>query len=380
VKSERKSPPGAQADAQPAPEKNWASPDAGSPSTDAALVAVFVTQLRRVFSAPNYRPPLLPTVALEVHELSLRSDVGVDQLVEVLEKDAVLAAQVLRVAGSVAYGGWGQDDISLKVAVVRLGLRSLASVVWEVAAGMRVFRSVSHAATMEQIRTHSTLCAHLCRLIASRIGLNTETAFLCGLLHDIGMAATLLTLSDRFKNEPSMTPVVLDEILRETHQEVSGMIAQLWKLPPEIQNVLAHHHSFPAGEAPSRLSAVVAMVEELSLDLGHGVQIGPGRCDRVSPENLARAREVLGFTDQQETELRETAKILAASVAKDFTLGEQKPLPSPATPTASSAAVATQPAAARPAAFHQARLSLWQRLRRSFRRKQHLAPKTPGSG
>jgi HD-like signal output (HDOD) protein len=168
VKSERKSPPGAQAGAQPAPEKDWASPDAASPSTDAALVAAFVTQLRRVFSAPNYRPPLLPTVALEIHELSLRSDVGVDQLVEVLEKDAVLAAQVLRVAGSVAYGGWGQDDISLKVAVVRLGLRSLASVVWEVAAGMRVFRSVSHAATMEQIRTHSTLCAHLCRLMASR--------------------------------------------------------------------------------------------------------------------------------------------------------------------------------------------------------------------
>jgi hypothetical protein len=102
------------------------------------------------------------------------------------------------------------------------------------------------------------------------------------------MAATLLTLSDRFKNEPSMTPVVLDEILRETHQEVSGMIAQLWKLPAEMQNVLAHHHSFPAGEAPSRLSAVVAMVEELSHDLGHGVEIGPGRCDRVAPENLAQ--------------------------------------------------------------------------------------------
>ncbi len=380
MKSERPTPTDPQAGAQPTPVETGASSDAASPSADVALVIAFITQLRRVFSAPGYRPPLLPTVALEVHELSLRSDVGADQLVEVLEKDAVLAAQVLRVAGSAAYGGWGQDNISLKVAVVRLGLRGLASVVWEVAAGMRVFRSVRFAAAMEQIRAHSTLSAHLCRLIASRKALTTETAFLCGLLHDIGMAATLLVLSDRPKDEPSINPAVLDEVLRQTHQEVSGMIAQLWKLPAEVQNVLANHHSFPAGEAPHPISAAVAVVEELSRELGHGVEIGAGRCDRVAPETLARAREVLGFTDEQEAELRETAKKLAASVTKDFTLGEQKPVPSAAPKTASTAPPAAPAAAAKSHASHQARLSLWRRLGRVFGGKRRLATKNPGSG
>jgi putative nucleotidyltransferase with HDIG domain len=369
VKSERNSPQDPQAGAQCAPQGSGALSDESSPSADVALVMAFITQLRRVFSAPGYRPPLLPTVALEVHELSLRSDVSADQLVEVLEKDAVLAAQVLRVAGSATYGGWGQDNISLKVAVVRLGLRGLASVVWEVAAGMRVFRSVRYVAVMEQIRAHSTLCAHLCRLIASRKALNTETAFLCGLLHDIGMAATLLVLSDRPKDEPSIDPGVLDEVLRQTHQEVSGMIAQLWKLPEDVQNVLANHHSFPAGEPPTPLSAAVAMVEELSHDLGHGVEIGAGRCDRVAPATLARAREVLGFTDVQDAELRETAQRLATSVADDFTLGEQKPIPPAATKTASTAAPAPPSAAAKPTAPHQARISFWRRLGRIFRRE-----------
>jgi putative nucleotidyltransferase with HDIG domain len=371
VTIERNSHPDPQAGVQPAPKEPGLQSEVTSPSADVALVIAFITQLRRVFSAPGYRPPLLPTVALEVHQLSLRSDVSADQLVEVLEKDAVLAAQVLRVAGSAAYGGWGQDNISLKVAVVRLGMRGLASVVWEVAAGMRVFRSVRYAAVMEQIRAHSTLCAHLCRLIASRKALNTETAFLCGLLHDIGMAATLLVLSDRPKDEPSINPGVLDEVLRQTHQEVSGMIAQLWKLPADVQNVLANHHSFPAGEPPTPLSAAVAMVEELSRDLGHGVEIGAGRCDRVAPETLARAREVLGFTDEQEAELRETAQKLAASVTKDFTLGEQKPAPAAASKTAPPAAAAVPPASAhaKPTAPHQARLSLWRRLGRAFRGK-----------
>jgi len=161
---------------------------------------------------------------------------------------------------------------------------------------------------------------------------------------------------------------VLDEVLRQTHQAVSGMIAQLWKLPADVQHVLANHHSFAAGEPPHPLCAAVAMVEELSRDLGHGVEIGAGRCDRVAPETLARAREVLGFTEEQEAELRETAQKLAASVTKDFTLGEQKPPPTAASNTAPPAPAAAPPdsAHAKPTAPHQARLSLWRRLGRIF--------------
>jgi len=364
VKSEWNSPPDPQACAQPAPYETEAQSEI-LPSADVALVIAFITQLRRVFSAPSYRPPLLPTVALEVHQLSLRSDVGADQLVQVLEKDAVLAGQVLRVAGSAAFGGWGQKDVSLKIAVVRLGMRNLASVVWEVAAGMRVFRSPRYAAAMEQIRSHSTLCAHLCRLIAARRSLSPETAFLCGLLHDIGMAATLLVLSDRPKDEPSIDPAVLDEVLRQTHQEVSGMIAQLWKLPADVQEVLANHHSFPAGQPPKPLCAVVAFAEDLSQKLGHGVEIGAGRCDRVSPETLARALEALGFTDAQEAELRETAEKLAASVIQDLS-SEQKPAAPAGSKTESTAAAPASAASPKSTAPHQARRSFWQRLRRVF--------------
>jgi HD-like signal output (HDOD) protein len=368
VKSELNSPPDPQAGPQPATQETGAASDAALPSADVALVIAFITQLRRVFSAPSYRPPLLPTVAMEVHQLSLRSDVGADQLVAVLEKDAVLAAQVLRVAGSAAFGGWGQKDVSLKIAVVRLGMRNLASVVWEVAAGMRVFRSVRYAAIMEQIRAHSTLCAHLCRLIASRRSLATETAFLCGLLHDIGMAATLLVLSDRPKEEPTISPAVLDEVLRQTHQEVSGMIAQLWKLPPDIQEVLSNHHSFPPGQPPKLLSAVVAFAESLSFELGRGIEIGAGRCDRVSPETLARARQALGFSDGQEAELRETAEKLAASVMEDLAPAEQKPAPPPASKAASPPVVAAPSvtAGAKSSVSHQAKRSLWHRLRLIF--------------
>lgn len=346
------------------PVLSSSAPAGSEPQVDRALVLAFVTQVRQVLASPSYRPPLLPTVALEVHKLSYRADVNADQLVAVLEQDAVLAAQVLRVAGSAAYGGWGDGEVSLKQAVVRLGMRNLAILVWEVATGMRIFRSARYSTFMEEMRKHSTACAHLCRLIATRKGVAADTAFLCGLLHDIGMAATLLVLAERAKDEPAIAPLVLDEILRETHQEVSGMIAHLWKLPPEIADVLAHHHSGQVKGQPNDLSAIVAICEEMSRDLGCGVNIGAGRCDHVEPDVIAAAFASLALGDdvwrELGTEARKAIEALGHATADGGAAPSEKGTKSPQAAAKSSQVL---PAVR----THQARrLSWWERLKRSL--------------
>jgi HD-like signal output (HDOD) protein len=279
-----------------------------------ATVMLLITQLRQLFSSPSYRPPLLPTVALEVHELTFRPDVDASRLVAVLEKDAMLAAQVLRVAGSAAFGGWG-GDVSLKDAVVRLGLKNLNSVVWEVAANLRVFRSTHYAPLMEQVRTHSMVSAHLCRFVAIQRQIPAESAFLCGLLHDIGIAATLLVLADQVQGGHGIDPVLLDLVLRETHQEISGLIARLWHLPTEMEFVLANHHNGTDPDKVTPLSAVVAVAEDLGQELGYGVMIGAGRCDEMDPVAVKLAYEMLAFTDEERRELISTVGGLVSMVA-----------------------------------------------------------------
>jgi hypothetical protein len=142
------------------------------------------------------------------------------------------------------------------------------------------------------------------------------------------------------------------------------MIAQLWKLPAEVQEVLANHHSFPVNQSPKPLSAAVALAEDLSQKLGHAVTIGPGRCDLVSPATLARAREALGLTAEQEAELRETGEKLATAVTQDFASAQPQPVPAAATKTASAPAAAAPPVPAKSVAPRDARLSLWRRLGR----------------
>ncbi|MBW2243877.1 MAG: HDOD domain-containing protein, partial [Deltaproteobacteria bacterium] len=148
------------------------------------------------FRAPNYRPPELPSTAQEVLVLSQNPEVEVDKVVELLENDQMLAAQVLRVAGSPAYAGAAKID-SLSGALMRLGLKTVRDVVLEVAMNLRVFRCEAYAAPMERLRKHSQATAHLCRVVCKySSSVEAEFAFLCGLLHDVGIAGILLALGE----------------------------------------------------------------------------------------------------------------------------------------------------------------------------------------
>jgi len=234
--------------------------------------------LRGVFGSPGYKPPMLPSVALEIHDLSCRPDIDTEKLVVVLEHDPMLAAHVLRVANSAIFRG-RDAETSLRSAVLRLGLKNLGEVVFEIALHMRVFRSAEYSDMMEQLRRHSTASGNLCRMLASRVGQDPEHAFLCGLLHDIGIAGILIVLGERRKSEPALDPVVLSEVVGQIHEDVSGMLVRNWKLPEEVAEVVAHHHGRAAVTTAPVLSAVVAIADALASKFGFAMDLGSGSCD-----------------------------------------------------------------------------------------------------
>ena len=230
--------------------------------------------LRAIFGSPSYKPPMLPSVALEIHDLSCRPDIDTEKLVALLERDPMLAAHVLRVANSPMFRG-RDAETSLRSAVLRLGLKNLGEVVFEIALHMRVFRSAEYSGMMEELRRHSTACANLCRVLASSAGLDAEHAFLCGLLHDIGMAAILIVLSERRKSEVALEPVVLAEVLSQIHEDVSAMLVRQWKLPDEVAGVVGCHHGMAAVDKAPLLSTVDAIADALTARFKFAVDLGP---------------------------------------------------------------------------------------------------------
>ncbi len=229
-------------------------------------------RLLRTFAAPSYRPPLLPGVALEVIALSQRADASFDEVTRILEHDPVLAARVLAIAQSALHRS-RSPVLSLRQAAVRLGLATLRNLVVEASLAV-VFDAPGYEASLSRLSWHSTVTAYLMRALARRGAVDPEYAFLCGLLHDVGIAASLLAVSSDARG-PAVPFEALAPVLNDVHQEASGVLTRLWGLPPEIQRVVATHHQLVVGGTPDPVIAHLMVAEHLAGELGAARRCNP---------------------------------------------------------------------------------------------------------
>jgi HD-like signal output (HDOD) protein len=285
---------------------------ADDPAEQAKLIT---RRIRATFATPTYAPPVLPVAALEVHQLSQAKNVKLEQVLSALEKDPLLAARVLKVANSPVYTGAPLQ--SLHHAVTRIGMKNLASVVWEVALNMRVFRCKVYEQPMEQIRRHSTAVAHLSRLVAQQTSIPLDYAFLCGLLHDVGAAAILLLLGERQAGQPQDTlpPEVLAQVMEETHAEASALISKIWKLPGDLQLVLEHHHSVTSGGYAHPTASVIALAQKLMLEEGPRVGWPMPEWDETPLSGLMAAEAALSLDNNAFEKLRKKAEPMLSDLA-----------------------------------------------------------------
>ena len=231
--------------------------------------AELTRRLRQVFASPTYRAPMLPQVATELLQLAQRPNVQFDDVVRLLERDPVLAGKVLSLAQSAFYAS-RSPMVSLRQAAVRLGLTTLRDLVLEAALNLRVFRVPGYERIMERLSRHATATAHVVRAVCARTLVDAEYAFLCGLLHDVGFAACLLALSeDRATRDLSFDE--LAPALDEAHQEASGLLARLWRLPEPLQRSVATHHRITVDGVVWRVNAALVVAEQLTWEAGAGL-------------------------------------------------------------------------------------------------------------
>lgn len=256
-------------------------------------------EIRARFAAPDYKPPLLPKVALDVHALTQDAEVDFGRLARLLEEDGLLAARILRIAQSPLYGPRSAMP-TLRAALTRLGLRTLSEIVWEAALRERVFRCPGFDEPMETLRRHSTATAYVARLVASYTPLAAEYAFVCGLVHDIGMAAAMIALGER-RDAKALPLELLAAALRQGHEEHSGLIATLWNLPGDLPLVLGHHHLLRVGGYVHPMAAVVYLAETLCADRFPAPALGASQepCEVHTDELRVEATRALQLTPPQ---------------------------------------------------------------------------------
>jgi HD-like signal output (HDOD) protein len=261
--------------------------------------------LRETLESPSYRAPVLPSVAVELMKLTRQPQVQLKAVRELLERDSLVAARVLQLAQSALYSR-GAPIRSLDEAISRLGLRTLEELFLQTVLSMRVFRASGFEKPMEDLMRHSMLTAHLARSACRLTAIPDEFAFMCGLLHDVGMAAGLLILADRkASGARRLAPPAFEEIafaLEVVHEEASAVLADAWNLHPEVRLVIGIHHHFQQGRRIHPMAAVLCVADWVAS--GAGTAVGT----EVDASRAKEACEHLGFSQQVMTDLAARAR------------------------------------------------------------------------
>jgi HD-like signal output (HDOD) protein len=220
------------------------------------------------FDGHDLTLPSLPRVAERVLRRLAGKDCSFTRIADDIAEDQVMAATVLRTANSPMYRGQ-QKFTALLPAVTRLGVKSLRVLMMQHAlrAATRVHREVDRELA-EAIWRRSLAGAVVMRNLARFTSVQREDAFMMGLLHDIGNVVVLRVVS----GQETMTRDLIDlksfeYLCYECQQEFGELIATEWKLPHNLQSLIADHHDYPAPGDPLRTERLQLILTDMILEM-----------------------------------------------------------------------------------------------------------------
>lgn len=127
----------------------------------------------------------LPATASRVMQMCHQPDILLEKVALEIAKDAGLATQILKLANSASFGARREVD-TLERAVTMVGVRRMG----EIAAGMAMLGAFRSKAENElPFYDGAVVTGGLCQSLAGEIGENKSTAFLTGLLSEVGAMA-----------------------------------------------------------------------------------------------------------------------------------------------------------------------------------------------
>ncbi len=244
--------------------------------------------------------PTLPMVAMQVNQLINNPNSTSADIAEVMKKDQVLTAKVLRLVNSAYYAiPGGVTDVQRALAF--LGFNTLAQLVLSLSVFSVFSKEDQPDFSMMEFWRHALGTAVCSEALAKKLRFSKpEEAFTCGLLHDIGKLVLHQIDRDRLfelVRETSRSGRSYVDVEREmeipAHSYMGEIIATKWGLPQVIRLAIRYHH-FDVSRMDSVLAAakpyiyVVRLANQICVQkkVGHSGDCSEGRLDPDMLRNL----------------------------------------------------------------------------------------------
>lgn len=212
--------------------------------------------------------PILSPCTSRLLEVTSVPEHDLGELIDIIRGDFALTAQILKIANSVVFSPL-QPIASVDRAVSYLGEVYIVGIALNQGAA-EVFNSplTGYEGQRRDLWRHQLYCAIAARIICrfAKKPIEADLAFTGGLLHDIGKA--ILSEFIQKSAEEIISGIATEryedykdaeeKLFGTNHVEVGLVLAEHWKLPQVLQEIIRHHHT-PAAAPPEHQALVYAV-------------------------------------------------------------------------------------------------------------------------
>ena len=221
--------------------------------------------------------PSFPTTHAQILELANSEKTSSDEIAEKIELDPGLLATVFKLVNS-SYYGFNKKIDSISLAVTLLGLEEIANLVM----AAQVFEKLGDyeeggGLDLMAFWRHSVGTGFISRAIAKKLQAESDSAFLAGMLHDLGKIILDRYFSDYYASvfsiiqaEDKLIVEVEQDVLGVSHAEIGGVLAEEWKFAPTYLNSILCHHNVRQARRYQRLVCIVSLANTMCRRLEFG--------------------------------------------------------------------------------------------------------------
>ena len=221
--------------------------------------------------------PAVPGVVFQLRDLLKNSDLkGNTEIVNLLEQDLSLSAQVIKLANSVVYRA-GRPTTSLPESLRRVGLSNLERLVTVAMLDRSLTEAQSAVAgkLLRQAKEYANICAVLAaRFVNTKLPVDATSAYVLGLFAESGYILQAISDGKVDGEQPHLNHLEPDAWDNPSyHCHVSYVLARHWGLPKSWALAMRHHHA-PLAEVEQNLDEDTAHLVGL-LQIAKLVAFGP---------------------------------------------------------------------------------------------------------
>lgn len=211
--------------------------------------------------------PTLPTVMDKIVTLTNDPDVSISKVEEAISTDPVISTKLLRIVNS-AYFSFFREITSLRQAVVVLGLEATKNLVYGTSIISAFGKEAKiHLFPLEEFWKYSVACGNISRTLSSLLDYPFyEEAFLAGLVHNIGKIVLARYKPEEFEmavETAAKESIPLSEaetrIIGFDHSEVGHSLAQRWRLPQMLDEIITYNETPQDAPTQKELAAIIRL-------------------------------------------------------------------------------------------------------------------------